>query len=232
MPSARAIDVAIFYHEEDSYLMRFANSAISLNTNEHLIRLGHHRLRGPQARQLRADHRPGQTGRDEAGRGYRRRDGEACPAAELRADRPDSAPNPSPTKAATTRPWRGSATRSGWLISTRPPKAWRRTRSSSRASSPAASNIIAQINTRSEHTQYFRTSDAQVTVVLSHSQSEVGSASPSNPPRRRATWTRPACIATWPSCSSATRRTQPCSSRSAATTSSSAPPPSATCSAS
>ena len=32
-------DVAIFYHEEDSYLMRFANSAISLNTNEHLIRL-------------------------------------------------------------------------------------------------------------------------------------------------------------------------------------------------
>jgi predicted Zn-dependent protease len=33
------LDVVIFYHEEDSYLMRFANSAISLNTNEHLIRL-------------------------------------------------------------------------------------------------------------------------------------------------------------------------------------------------
>ena len=31
--------VELFYHEEDSYLMRFANSAISLNTNEHLIRL-------------------------------------------------------------------------------------------------------------------------------------------------------------------------------------------------
>ncbi len=31
--------VTFFYHEEDSYLMRFANSAISLNTNEHLIRL-------------------------------------------------------------------------------------------------------------------------------------------------------------------------------------------------
>jgi len=31
--------VAIYYHEEDSYLMRFANSAISLNTNEHLVRL-------------------------------------------------------------------------------------------------------------------------------------------------------------------------------------------------
>ena len=33
------LDVVIFYHEEDSYLMRFANSAVSLNTNEHLIRL-------------------------------------------------------------------------------------------------------------------------------------------------------------------------------------------------
>jgi predicted Zn-dependent protease len=31
--------VGLFYHEEDSYLVRFANSAISLNTNEHLIRL-------------------------------------------------------------------------------------------------------------------------------------------------------------------------------------------------
>ncbi len=32
-------DIALFYHKEDSYLMRFANSAISLNTNEHLVRL-------------------------------------------------------------------------------------------------------------------------------------------------------------------------------------------------
>jgi predicted Zn-dependent protease len=32
-------EVTLFYHEEDSTLMRFANSAISLNTNEHLIRL-------------------------------------------------------------------------------------------------------------------------------------------------------------------------------------------------
>ena len=35
----KGCDVSLFYHEEDSYLMRFANSAISLNTNEHLIRL-------------------------------------------------------------------------------------------------------------------------------------------------------------------------------------------------
>jgi predicted Zn-dependent protease len=32
-------EIALLYHEEDSYLMRFANSSISLNTNEHLIRL-------------------------------------------------------------------------------------------------------------------------------------------------------------------------------------------------
>jgi predicted Zn-dependent protease len=32
-------EVALTYHEEDSYLMRFANSAVSLNTHEHLIRL-------------------------------------------------------------------------------------------------------------------------------------------------------------------------------------------------
>jgi PmbA protein len=31
--------VTVFYHEEDSSLMRFANSAVSLNTKEHLARL-------------------------------------------------------------------------------------------------------------------------------------------------------------------------------------------------
>jgi predicted Zn-dependent protease len=36
---AKGYEIALVYHEEDSYLMRFANSAISLNTNEHLIRL-------------------------------------------------------------------------------------------------------------------------------------------------------------------------------------------------
>ena len=35
----KGYDISLEYHEEDSYLMRFANSAISLNTNEHLIRL-------------------------------------------------------------------------------------------------------------------------------------------------------------------------------------------------
>jgi predicted Zn-dependent protease len=33
----------------------------------------------------------------------------------------------------------------------------------------SGTNILAQISTRSEHTQYFKTSDAQVNIVLSHS---------------------------------------------------------------
>lgn len=36
---SRGLQLAIFYHEEESALMRFANSAISLNTSEHLVRL-------------------------------------------------------------------------------------------------------------------------------------------------------------------------------------------------
>ena len=36
---SRNVEASFFYHEEESYLMRFANSGISLNTNEHLIRL-------------------------------------------------------------------------------------------------------------------------------------------------------------------------------------------------
>lgn len=35
----KGVEISLYYHEEDSTLMRFANSAISLNTNEHLIRL-------------------------------------------------------------------------------------------------------------------------------------------------------------------------------------------------
>lgn len=35
----KGYETSLLFHEEDSYLMRFANSAISLNTNEHLIRL-------------------------------------------------------------------------------------------------------------------------------------------------------------------------------------------------
>jgi predicted Zn-dependent protease len=36
---SKNLEAAFSYHEEESYLMRFANSAISLNTNEHLFRL-------------------------------------------------------------------------------------------------------------------------------------------------------------------------------------------------
>ena len=48
----RNLKAFISYHEEDSYLMRFANSAISLNTNEHLIRLNFTAFDGHKQRQL------------------------------------------------------------------------------------------------------------------------------------------------------------------------------------
>ena len=35
----KGYEATFLLHEEDSHLMRFANSAISLNTNEHLLRL-------------------------------------------------------------------------------------------------------------------------------------------------------------------------------------------------
>jgi len=35
----KGVDASIFYYEEESFLMRFANSAVSLNTNEHLVRI-------------------------------------------------------------------------------------------------------------------------------------------------------------------------------------------------
>jgi len=36
----KGVDASFFFHYEDSFLMRFANSAISLNTSEHLLQLG------------------------------------------------------------------------------------------------------------------------------------------------------------------------------------------------
>ena len=44
----KGLQLAIFYSEEESALMRFANSAISLNTSEHLVRLELVAYEGPK----------------------------------------------------------------------------------------------------------------------------------------------------------------------------------------
>ena len=59
MPLPKTSKPSFFYHEEDSYLMRFANSAISLNTNEHLIRLEITAYDGRKRASYETDHRPG-----------------------------------------------------------------------------------------------------------------------------------------------------------------------------
>ncbi len=207
----KGYDVALFYHEEDSYLMRFANSAISLNTNEHLIRLDITAYDGRKraSYELITD----LDKLDEMKRGI-------DIAAEMvkhaqplnyQPDRARHSPNPLPTKAAMTRRWQGSATRSAWLISTRPRRA-------GDGRHQALGHLLQRLEHHrpdqhplGAHASISSTSDAQVTVVLSTCTIEVGGALPSSPPRRKATWTQQPCDRNWPSCLTAIRTTRLCS---------------------
>lgn len=160
-------EVTLFYHEEDSYLMRFANSAISLNTNEHLIRLDITAYKGRKraSYELITDLEKiaeMKQGVDSAV--------EMVEHAQPLTYQPtipvfaESFADESPYDPALA------------LISNQD-----RLNYFNRAVEGLetddlklsgifsnGANIIAQINTRSEHTQYFKTSDAQVTVVLAH----------------------------------------------------------------
>jgi len=160
-------EVTLFYHEEDSYLMRFANSAISLNTNEHLIRLDITAYKGRKraSYELITDLEKiaeMKQGVDSAA--------EMVEHAQPLTYQPtipvfaESFADESPYDPALA------------LISNQD-----RLNYFNRAVEGLetddlklsgifsnGANIIAQINTRSEHTQYFKTSDAQVTVVLAH----------------------------------------------------------------
>ena len=86
---SKGVEVVFFYHEEDSYLMRFANSAVSLNTNEHLIRLEITAYDGRKRASYEMITDLGKLEEMKQGRGYRRRDGAARPASELPAHHPD-----------------------------------------------------------------------------------------------------------------------------------------------
>ena len=169
----KGYDVAIFYHEEDSYLMRFANSAISLNTNEHLIRISITAYEGRK----RADY--------ELITDLSKLD-EMKKSVDIAAEMVKHAQplNYDPTVPALAESF---ADESGYDPQLAGISNEERLEYFNKAAKGLetddiklsgifsnGSNTIAQINTRSEHTQYFRTSDAQVTVVLSHSQLEVG----------------------------------------------------------
>ncbi len=161
-------EIAIFYHEEASALMRFANSAVSLNTTEHLIRLEITAFDGPR----RASYEMITDLSEPA----ELRDGIDIAAEMVKHVQPltytptvpefresfcdEAAYDPALAElsgadklavfnAATTGLETEAIQLSGIFSN--------------------GANTIAQITTRSPHTQVFRTSDAQVTMVLAHS---------------------------------------------------------------
>ena len=163
----KGYEVTLFYHEEDSYLMRFANSAISLNTNEHLIRLDITAYEGKKRASYELITDLGKV--DEMKQGL-------DTAAEMvKHAQPLSYQPTVPVYA------ESFSDESGYDAGLAQISNEERLAYFNRAVEGLetedlklsgifsnGSNIIAQINTRSEHTQYFKTSDAQVTVVLAH----------------------------------------------------------------
>ena len=163
----KGYEVTLFYHEEDSYLMRFANSSISLNTNEHLIRLEITAYSGTKraSYELITD----------LGKMDEMKQGIDIAAQMVQHAQPLTYQPTVPLFA------KSFADESGYDPSLAQISNEERLQYFNTAAAgletdmvklsgifSCGMNIIAQVNTRSEHTQYFKTSDAQVTAVLSH----------------------------------------------------------------
>jgi predicted Zn-dependent protease len=165
---AKNVQAAFFYHEEESCLMRFANSAISLNTNEHLLRLEITAYEGRQ----RASYEmiTGLSQLDQMKQGV-------DVAAEM--VRHAQALDYQPTMPLYRQSYLDEDSFDVCLagISNEERLAYFNLATAGLESDEiklsgifsSGVNITAQINTRSEHLQYFKSSDAQVSVVLSHS---------------------------------------------------------------
>jgi PmbA protein len=164
----KGYEVTLFYHEEDSYLMRFANSSISLNTNEHLIRLDITAYSGKKraSYELITD----------LGKLDEMRQGVDIAAEMVQHAQPLNYQPTVPVFAESL------ADDSGYDAALAEISNEERLQYFNTAAAgleteavklsgifSCGANIIAQIDTRSEHTQYFKTSDAQVTTVLAHS---------------------------------------------------------------
>ena len=159
--------VTLFYHEEDSYLMRFANSAISLNTNEHLIRLD---ITAYLDRRRASYEMITDLGKLD----------EMKQAVDIAAEMVQHAQPLSYQPTILVFP--GSFTdESGFDLALGQLTNKERLEYFNRVAKgletdevklsgifSSGTNTLAQVNTRSENTQYFKTSDAQVTTVLSH----------------------------------------------------------------
>lgn len=165
----KGLTAAFLYHEEDSHLMRFANSAISLNTNEHLIRLeitvfdGRRRATYEMItdlNQLEAMRRGVDQAAEMVQRAMPLNYDQTLPEFKSTfADESDFDPALADLSGEERLAYFNEAAQGleseeiklSGIFST-------------------GSNTLAQASTLSDHTQYFRTSDAQVNIVLAHSR--------------------------------------------------------------
>jgi predicted Zn-dependent protease len=163
----KGVEVTLFYHEEDSYLMRFANSSISLNTNEHLIRLDITAYSGSKraSYELITD----------LGKLEEMKQGIDIAAEMVRHAQPLTYQPTVPVFAESFADESGYDPALAQISNAERLQVFNTAALGLETEAvklsgifSSGTNILAQINTRSEHTQYFKTSDAQVTAVLSH----------------------------------------------------------------
>lgn len=159
--------VALFYHEEDSYLVRFANSAVSLNTNEHLIRLEVTAFDGTRKAAYSMI-----TNLDQV---KEMKSGIDTAVEMVRHAQPLTYTPTVPHYQSYFSDESGfdpslSDMSSDACVDYFNQAAEGLETSDLRLSGifSHGTNILAQISTQSEHTQYFKTTDAQVTAVLAH----------------------------------------------------------------
>ncbi|NSW50908.1 MAG: hypothetical protein HPY85_00190 [Anaerolineae bacterium] len=163
----KGISAAFFYHEEDSYLMRFANSAISLNTNEHLVRLEITTYDGRKRAEYQMITDLNQVEQMKAG---------IDTAAEMMKHTQPLSYDPTIPLYTETYADESSYDQALAQLSNEEKLAYFNQAAEGLETGEitlsgifsSGTNITAQINTRSEHTQYFKSSDAQVNLVLSH----------------------------------------------------------------
>jgi predicted Zn-dependent protease len=159
--------VELFYHEEDSHLMRFANSAISLNTNEHLVRVDVTAYEGRRRANYGLVTDPARI--DDM------REGIDIAAEMVKHVQPLTY---DPTVPVYGQSFVDEAGYDPALagISNQDRLAYMNSAAQGLETNEVklsgifsnGSNIVAITNTNSEHSLYFRTSDAQITAVLAH----------------------------------------------------------------
>ncbi len=166
---AKGYEVSIDYHEEDSALMRFANSAISLNTAEHLIRLGVTAYEGRRRASYdlitdlsKIDEM--KMAVDTAAEMVKHAQPLAySPTIPTFSESFEDESNFDPSLAALP-----NEEKLAYFNAAAQGLESEQVKLSGILSNGATT--LAQITTRSEHTQYFHFSDAQATVVLAHQQ--------------------------------------------------------------